>query len=46
MIRIAGDEKLRSELSVAGLRQSEKFTWDNTAASVIKSIEKAAGYKD
>jgi glycosyltransferase involved in cell wall biosynthesis len=46
MIRIAGDEKLRSELSVAGLIQSEKFTWDNTAASVIKSIEKAAGYKD
>lgn len=43
MIRIAGDEKLRLELSASGLIQSQKFTWENTAASVIKSIEKAAG---
>ena len=42
MIRITSDEKLRSSLSASGLIQSRKFTWDNTAASVLRSLESAA----
>jgi glycosyltransferase involved in cell wall biosynthesis len=43
MIRITTDEKLRSSLSESGLIQAQRFTWDNTAASVLLSIESAAG---
>ncbi|MGD0583442.1 MAG: glycosyltransferase family 1 protein [Bacteroidales bacterium] len=45
MIRISTDKILRGTLIRAGLRQSEKFTWENTAGSVIRSIEEAAGFK-
>jgi glycosyltransferase involved in cell wall biosynthesis len=42
MLRITSDEKLRSSLSGSGLIQARKFTWDNTAASVLRSLESAA----
>jgi glycosyltransferase involved in cell wall biosynthesis len=42
MTRIIKDKDLRSSLAKKGLNQSGKFTWDNTAESVIRSIEKAA----
>lgn len=42
MKRIASEEELRERLSEAGLKQSDRFTWDKTAQSVWGSIEKAA----
>jgi len=42
MIRISEDPVLRTSLSARGIRQSEKFTWDNTAKAVWDSICKAA----
>jgi glycosyltransferase involved in cell wall biosynthesis len=41
MTRIANDKELCSSLSSAGLEQSMKFTWDNTARCVWRSVEKA-----
>jgi glycosyltransferase involved in cell wall biosynthesis len=46
MIRISTDEELRRNLIASGLRQSQKFTWEKTAGSVIRSIEKAAGIQN
>ena len=43
MNRIVADDSLRQSLVQNGLIQSLKFTWDNTAASVMDSIKKAAG---
>jgi glycosyltransferase involved in cell wall biosynthesis len=43
MIKVAGDEELRSSMSKSGYEQSLKFSWDNTARSVWNSVEKAAG---
>jgi glycosyltransferase involved in cell wall biosynthesis len=41
MIRITGNENLREELRRKGFIQAAKFSWDNSAASVVKSLEKA-----
>jgi glycosyltransferase involved in cell wall biosynthesis len=41
MIKISTDENLRLSLSRSGVIHSGKFTWDNTAASVLRSIESA-----
>jgi glycosyltransferase involved in cell wall biosynthesis len=38
--RIISDETLSTRLIQTGLRQSQKFTWDKTAAAVMISIEK------
>jgi glycosyltransferase involved in cell wall biosynthesis len=46
MIRIIENKDLRTSLSVKGRKESERFTWDNSARSMWKSIEKAAGIKN
>ena len=43
MIRIIEDADLRKSLSVKGRKESERFNWDNSARSMWRSIEKAAG---
>ena len=43
MNRIITDDSLRQSLVQNGLLQSRKFTWDNTAASVMDSLKKATG---
>ena len=45
MNRIVNDKNSRVSLTEAGFIQSEKFTWENTAESVMRSIEKAAGLR-
>ncbi|MFN8239688.1 MAG: glycosyltransferase family 1 protein [Bacteroidales bacterium] len=40
MTRLAGDRELRATLSVKGIQQSMKFTWENTALRVMESLEK------
>jgi glycosyltransferase involved in cell wall biosynthesis len=40
MKNIAYDNELRTRLSEAGLKQSLKFTWENTAKCVWESILK------
>jgi glycosyltransferase involved in cell wall biosynthesis len=42
MKRIASDDELRLTLSSAGIRQSMKFNWENTAKSVWETIDKVA----
>jgi glycosyltransferase involved in cell wall biosynthesis len=42
MNRVITDDILRKSMKEAGLIQSKKFTWENTAASVLKSIGLAA----
>jgi glycosyltransferase involved in cell wall biosynthesis len=42
MVKIAVDENLRLSLSKKGQEGSLKFTWDNTAKYIWKSIENAA----
>jgi glycosyltransferase involved in cell wall biosynthesis len=46
MTRIALDEPLRKSMSEAGIEQSKKFTWDNTAVVVWRSIEKVMAVTD
>jgi len=41
MVRLVNDDALRASLSIKGITQSAKFTWENTASRVIESIEKA-----
>lgn len=43
MNKIVTNDSLRQSLVEKGLLQSQKFTWDNTASSVMNSIKKAAG---
>jgi glycosyltransferase involved in cell wall biosynthesis len=45
MIRIIENKDLRTSLSVKGRKESERFNWDNSARSMWRSIEKAAGIK-
>ena len=44
MVEISLDRKLRQSLSEKGRNQSRKFTWDQTAAAMWRSIEKAAEF--
>jgi len=41
MTRVASDAELRSEMIKKGLKQSEKFSWDQSAKDLWNSIEKA-----
>lgn len=41
MSKIASDGELRSEMIAKGLKQSEKFSWDQSARRLWESIEKA-----
>ncbi len=41
MLKIISDSELRERLIAEGYLQSARFTWDNTANQVMKSIEKA-----
>jgi len=43
MLKIATNENLRLSLSEKGLKESLKFTWENTAESIWGSIVKAVG---
>jgi glycosyltransferase involved in cell wall biosynthesis len=40
MKKIAGDESLRNDLSLKGIRRAERFTWEESSALFWKSIEK------
>jgi len=42
MIRLATDDALRADLSVAGVTQSARFTWDACARVVLSALEEAA----
>jgi glycosyltransferase involved in cell wall biosynthesis len=46
MNRVITDDVLRKSMKEAGMIQSQKFTWENTAASVLKSIELAFAMKE
>ena len=43
MEKVIYDNKLRSAMIEKGITESQKFTWDNCAESVWKSIKLAAG---
>lgn len=45
MVKIATDQDLRSSLREKGQRESLKYNWDYTAASVWESIKKVASMK-
>ncbi len=46
MLKISIDEKLRNELILKGQAQRVKFSWDNTAQAVWKSIERVTENKN
>jgi len=43
MIKIITDENLRTSMIAKGLIESQRFTWDNCADSVWRSVKMAAG---
>lgn len=45
MVEIS-DLKIREKYSVSGLKQAQKFTWDNTAKSVLKVFNKFSSKKN
>ena len=40
MIDLAKNEQMRSQLSILGLRQAQKFSWDNTGKATQKVLQK------
>lgn len=40
MIKLLTDDALRSEMSIRGLKQAKKFSWDSTALEMIKIFKR------
>jgi alpha-1,3-rhamnosyl/mannosyltransferase len=45
MLRLAGDEHLRSDLAARGPRRAREFSWERTALQTLMVLEDAAGQK-
>ena len=46
MVKVISDDSVRKSMIVKGLIESQKFTWDNCAESVWKSVLMATGSKE
>jgi glycosyltransferase involved in cell wall biosynthesis len=46
LVRLLSDEDLRTELSVRGLAQAARFTWERTARAILAALDEARNVGD